>query len=271
MVNDEVSFPVRSFEILALSYFLYLALASWLPPLSVGRRVFVMLASAVAAVVVWIIAHAAPALVRDWAPLGYILGGYFLSGYLFAAPSLSTESWLMSWDRRLLGNPATRFAGWPPAIVAGLELIYMGCFLLIPAGLAILVVSGHRSLVDWYWMMVMGAEFAAFAPLAFIQTRPPWALERKAELADPAIHRLAAQMVQHLTIRVNTFPSGHAAGSLAVGLALIGVLPWIGALLLVLAVAICLACIVGRYHYIVDVAAGAAVALALWLMVTAAN
>ncbi len=37
----------------------------------------------------------------------------------------------------------------------------------------------------------MGAEFAAFAPLAFIQTRPPWALERKPELADPAIHRLA--------------------------------------------------------------------------------
>ena len=44
----------------------------------------------------------------------------------------------------------------------------------------------------------MGAEFAAFAPLAFIQTRPPWALERKPELADPAIHRLASQMVQHL-------------------------------------------------------------------------
>ena len=34
----------------------------------------------------------------------------------------------------------------------------------------------------------MAAEFAAFAPLAFIQTRPPWVLERKPELADPAIH-----------------------------------------------------------------------------------
>jgi membrane-associated phospholipid phosphatase len=271
MVNDEVSFPVRSFEILALAYFLYLALASWLPPLSAARRAFVIAASAAAAAAVWTIARIATPLARDWAPLAYILGGYFLSGYLFAAPSLSTESWLMSWDRRLLGDPATRFAAWPRAIVASLELIYMGCFLLIPAGLAILVFTGHRSLADWYWMMVMGAEFAAFAPLAVIQTRPPWSLERKPELADPAIHRLAAQMVQHLTIRVNTFPSGHAAGSLAVGLALAGVLPWTGTLLLVLAVAICIACIVGRYHYVVDVAAGGAVALLLWLTLRAMN
>ena len=271
MVNDEVSFPVRSFEFLALAYFLYLALASWLPRLTAGRRAFVIGASALSALVVWTIAHGAPPLVRDWAPLGYILAGYFLSGYLFAAPSRSIESWLMSWDRRLLGDPATRFAGWPRAAVAGLELIYMGCFLLIPAGLVLLVAAGHRSLVVWYWMMVMGAEFAAFAPLAVVQTRPPWALERKPQLADPAIHRLAAQMVQHLTIRVNTFPSGHAAGSLAVGLALVGVLPWTGILLLALAAAICVACIVGRYHYIVDVAAGGAVALVLWLTLRALN
>jgi len=150
-------------------------------------------------------------------------------------------------------------------LVASLELIYMGCFLLIPAGLAILLYAGHAALVDRYWTLVMGAEFAAFAPLAFIPTRPPWALERKPELADPAIHRLASQMVQHLTIRVNTFPSGHAAGSLAVALAVIGAMPGPGVLLLLLAAAICVACVVGRYHYIVDIVAGAAVAAALWL------
>ena len=110
----------------------------------------------------------------------------------------------------------------------------------------------------------MGAEFGAFAPLAFIQTRPPWALERKPVLTDPAIHRLASQMVQHLTIHANTFPSGHAAGSLAVGLAVVGALPWTGAFLLTLAAGICVACVVGRYHYVVDVVTGAALALAIW-------
>jgi membrane-associated phospholipid phosphatase len=72
-------------------------------------------------------------------------------------------------------------------------------------------------------------------------------------------------MVQHLTIRVNTLPSGHAAGSLAVALAVIGPVPWAGAALLGLAAAICVGCIVGRYHYVIDIVAGAAVALALWL------
>jgi membrane-associated phospholipid phosphatase len=173
---------------------------------------------------------------------------------------------MIEWDRRLLGDPAARFVAWPRPLVAGLELCYMGCFLLIPAGAAILVIAGHGILMDRYWTMVMAAEFAAFAPLAFIQTRPPWAMERKPELADPAIHRLAAQMVQHLSHRVNTFPSGHAAGSLAVALAVIGAMPWIGILLLALATAICVACVVGRYHYVVDVGAGAAVALAVWLV-----
>ena len=258
---------MRSFEWIASAYFGYLVLACWLPPIAARRRAGLIAASALAGAAVWAIAHAAPAFVREWAPLGYILAGYFLSGYLFAAPSTAIESWLMGWDRRLLGDPATRFAHWPRLLVAGLELIYMGCFLLIPAGAAILIGTGHAALVDRYWAMVIGAEFAAFAPLAFIQTRPPWALERKPELADPAIHRLASQMVQHLTIRVNTFPSGHAAGSLAVALAVVGALPWTGLGLLALALAICVACCVGRYHYIVDVVAGAAVALVLWLAI----
>jgi membrane-associated phospholipid phosphatase len=256
---------VRSFEWIASLYFAYLIVACWWPPLTAGRRAFVIAAGAFSGGAVWMIAHAAPAVVRDWAPLAYILAGYFLSGFLFAAPSLQIESWLMRWDRHLLGDPATRFVLWPRALVASLELIYMGCFLLIPAGLAILVYAGHVALADRYWTMVMGAEFAAFAPLAFIQTRPPWALERKPALADPAIHRLASQMVQHLTIGVNTFPSGHAAGSLAVALAVIGALPGPGVVQLLLAVAICIACDDGRYHYIVDIVAGAAVAAALWL------
>jgi membrane-associated phospholipid phosphatase len=257
---------VRSFEWIALAYFLYLMAACWLPPLPAGRRAFLIAASAAAAGAVWAIAHTQAPWVREWAPMAYILAGYFLSGHLFAAPSQAIESWLMAWDRRLLGDAASRCVGWPRWLLAGFEFIYMGCFLLVPGGFAILVLTGHASLVDRYWTMVMGAEFLAFAPLAFIQTRPPWALERKPVLTDPAIHRLASQMVQHLTIRVNTFPSGHAAGSLAVALAVVGVLPWTGALLLLLAAAICVACVVGRYHYVVDVMAGAAVALALWLV-----
>lgn len=256
---------VRSSEWIAFTYFLYLIVACWWPSLSMGRRARVIAGSASAAASIWLIAHAAPLWVRDWAPPAYILGGYVLGGLLFVAPSLAIESWLMGWDRRLLGDPATRFANWPRPVLGCLEIIYMGCFLLVPGGFAILALAGYASLADRYWSMVMAAEFASFAPLAFIQTRPPWAIERKAVLTDPAIHQLASQMVQHLTIRVNTFPSGHAAGSLAVGLAVAGALPWTGAVLLLLAAGIGVGCVVGRYHYVVDVVTGAALALVVWL------
>ena len=256
---------MRSFEWIAIANFWYLGAASWVPALPRMRRAGVMAAAAAGSAAVWMIARTAPVTIREWAPLAYILAGYSLSGLLFVRPSLAIESWLMAWDRRLMGDPVTRFVRWPRVAVAALELIYMGCFLLIPAGLAILLFAGRVTLVDRYWTMVMGAEFIAFAPLAFIQTRPPWALETKPELTDPAIHRLASQMVQHLTHRVNTFPSGHAAGSLAVALAIVGALPAAGIALLFLAAGICLACVVGRYHYAVDVVAGAVVAIVLWL------
>ena len=256
---------MRSFEWIAVAYFGYLIMACWWPRLSGARRASVTVASVAAIAVVGVVARFGLPWLRDAAPMTYILAGYLLSGYLFAEPSVAIESWLIGWDRRLLGDPARRFMSWPRPLLEGLELLYMGCFLLIPAGLAILELTGNASLVDRYWAMVMGAEFVAFAPLAFIQTRPPWALERKPVLTDPAIHRLASQMVQHLSIRVNTFPSGHAAASLAVALAIVGVLPWTGGLLFLLAGAICIACVTGRYHYVVDVVAGGAVSLALWL------
>ena len=225
-----------------------------------------MAASAAAGATVFAIARLEIAWIRDASPMAYILVGYFLSGRLFASPSLATEAWLMRWDRRLLGDPVTRFVTWPRLLVAALEVIYMGCFLLIPAGAGLLMFTGHGALIDRYWTMVVTAEFAAFAPLAFVQTRPPWVLERKPQLADEAIHRLATEMVEHVSIGVNTFPSGHAAASLAVALAVIGALPWAGTVLLGLAIGICVACVVGRYHYLIDVAAGAVVAVAVWVV-----
>jgi hypothetical protein len=43
-------------------------------------------------------------------------------------------------------------------------------------------------------------------------------------------------------------------------------LPAAGLVLLALADGICVACVVGRYHYAVDAAAGAGVALLFWLV-----
>jgi membrane-associated phospholipid phosphatase len=115
--------------------------------------------------------------------------------------------------------------------------------------------------------MVLIAELGAFGPLTVFQTRPPWALERKPRLTALAVHRAASHMVQYVTIRANTFPSGHVAASLAVALAVGPVMPVAGAVFGLLAVSIGIACVVGRYHYVVDVAAGTVLALAAWIAV----
>ena len=268
MLCHEVSFSgVRHSEWLAFGFFVWLVGASWVRGLPSVNRWQITLGGLLMCVAMVVVARLAPPFVRDWAPGPYILVGYFLSGRLFASPTLSMERWLAAWDARLLGNPATRFLRWPRWLLAYLEVVYMGCFLLVPAGLVALMWTGHEALANRFWTMVVAAEFGAFAPLALVQTRPPWALEPGVRLRDDGVHRVATSFVQHGTIGANTFPSGHVAGSLTVALAVIGTLPWVGAVLLVAAASISVACVVGRYHYVVDVAAGAVMALGIWAAV----
>jgi membrane-associated phospholipid phosphatase len=258
---------VRSSEWVALVYFLYVASAGAAQRRPLAMRARIVLVSLVLAVAVWR-SVTAPPIVRDWLPAIEILAGYFVTGWLFVAPSARVEAWLAAWDRRLLGDPVTRFTRWPRAWLAYLEIVYVGCFLLVPAGLAVLFVNGRADLVNRYWTMVAAAEFGAFAPLAIIQTRPPWAIERPSRLPDQSVHRFASYFTQQFTIRVNTFPSGHVAGSLAVALAVLTALPAAGAVFLILAISIAIATVAGRYHYVVDVVAGALLAASIWVAAT---
>ena len=262
---------MRHSESLALAYFVYLAAIGWLREVPLNRRLEVTAGGLTMSAAIVVIGRVGGLIVRQWAPNGYVLAGYYLCGRLFVQPSTRVESWLLQWDRRLLGDPATRFSRWPSFLLAYLEVVYMGCFLLVPAGFAALAWTGHQADADRYWTMVLAAEFGAFAPLPIVQTRPPWALEPRAVLNDRAVHRFASLFVRRATIGANTFPSGHTAGSLAIAFAVIVTLPRTGTVLLALALSIALACIVGRYHYIIDVMAGAALALGIWAAAGAAG
>jgi membrane-associated phospholipid phosphatase len=262
---------VRSSESLPFVYFLGCAVLAGLRPLPWSRRGQIAAVSAPMCAAILTAAYHASDAIRAWAPGVYILVGYYVSGRFFVRASPRVEAWLMSWDRRLLGDPTTRFAAWPRPVLAYFEIVYMGCFLLVPAGFAILAADGRSDLANRYWTIVAAAEFGAFAPLVVIQTRPPWILERKPVLADRAVHRAASRMVERFTIRANTFPSGHVAGSLAVAFALIDAVPWAGAVALVLAMTIAVATVVGRYHYVVDGVAGAILAVAVWTLVRLAG
>ena len=262
---------MRSSEWVAFVYFLYLALVCWLRPLPASRRRNVTVASAGLLVVIWAGATHFSPLVRDWIPFAYVSVAYYVTGWLFVRPSEALESWLRAWDRRLLGSPTTRFSAWPAALVGYLEIVYMLCFLILPGGLAALMLAGHSALANHYWTMVLAADLGAFAPLSVFQTRPPWLVESTPLLADTSVHRLASYFVENATIRVNTFPSGHVAVSLAVAAAVVSQMPLTGAMLFALAATVSLGAVVGRYHYVIDILAGAVLAAAVWLVIAVAG
>ncbi len=260
---------MRTSETIALAYFVYLALVCWLRPLSMRRRVEISSVSLFAVAGILSLARLAPPWLRDWAPAVYIFIGYFLPGRFFEHPAVAVEAWLASWDRRLLGDPQTRFASWPRALVVYLDVVYMGCFLMLPGGFAVLAWTGHSGAADHYWTMVAGADLAAFLSLTVFQTRPPWALEPAPALDDRPVHRAALLFVRHGTIGANTFPSGHTAVSFAIAIALLPILPVASAIGFALALTIAVACVVGRYHYAVDVLAGVALALVVCALAAA--
>src|SRR5262245_63731406 len=257
-------------EWIAVVFFAHVAVAALvrrhMPP---ARRAVAAVGAMLAIAGVFAIARTAAISVRDWTPIASILAGYYLSGRTFFAPNPRIESWLASVDRRILGDPPF-FSTWPPAIVRTLDAAYIGCFLLVPAGLGLLFAAGHRDQSEPYWTLVVAAELGAFAALPYLQTRPPWVLERIAEHREGP-RRASVVFMQRATTGANTLPSGHAAGSLAVALAVIGTLPADGLVLLVVALAISTGAVATRAHFIVDIVTGLGLAGVMWWLVRASG
>jgi membrane-associated phospholipid phosphatase len=248
-------------EWLALTFFAHVALAAILLPLPRGRRAVVGAGAIVLGAIV-VLGSEWQSTARSWAPVLYVLGGYYLAGRTFSRPMPHVENWLIGIDRQILGDHRARFAAWPRIAIALLDAAYIGCFLLVPGGFALLVWAGRGDLAERYWTIVAGAELGAFATLPYLQTRPPWVIE---QLADSGAPRASTVFMKHATTGANTLPSGHAAGSLAVALAVADTLPAAGSILIVLALVIAVATIVTRAHFVVDVLTGVALAIAIWL------
>jgi len=260
---------MRVSEAIAIAYFTYLAITALvLPALPGRRRLKIWLAAGLVVAIETLLAAAPPAptvnTIRDWLPGLVILFAYFVTGVFFVAPSDRAEAWLRRWDDRLIG--AGRFETVPRAVRVYLDAVYDACFLIIPAGYAVLVWAGQSASADRYWSFVSAAEFLAFGTLPWFQARPPWAIERpRAVDQHAAFRRFSLSWVNYTTIHANTFPSAHASASLAVALAVWPALPWAGAGLAAIAFSIAVASVVGRFHYAIDAVTGVLLALALWV------
>jgi hypothetical protein len=256
---------MRTSEALAVVYFLYLIVAALFASLPRSRRVAVGTAGAlvIAAEIALARVQPAPAIeqLRNWFPALVILIAYFITGLFYLSPSPAVEAWLKRWDGRLIGG--LNFERVPRPVRDYLELVYDACFLLIPAGYAVLAWTGRSAFADRYWTLVSAAEFLCFATLPWLPARPPWAIGPQRPSDHGAVRRFSLSWVSHTTIRANTFPSGHAAASFAVALAVWPHLPWAGVVFAGLATSIVVGSVIGRFHYAIDAIAGLFLALGL--------
>jgi len=196
-------------------------------------------------------------------PLLLLLVGYWASGTLWTGPDSRVERLLAAFDRALdVPGLAARL---PRILCELLELSYVGIYALIPIALVLHVGYAPNSDPERFWTVVLVTDYICFAMLPWIQTRPPRAIETAAPCRS-SIRALNLGLLERTSIGVNTVPSGHAAEAMAIALLLmnapapIALVGWAGA---ILGSAGALA---GRYHYLLDVLAGWAVAVAVFVL-----
>lgn len=248
------------------AYFVYVTcLAGLMRGVTARRRLRALVFAALGGLGIAAALATTSTVARVWLlPPAILLLAYWGTGALFVAPMANVERALQAIDDRLrIREHAARAPHW---LATFLEFAYAGVYPLIPIALALHVWFGTPPDPERFWAVVLITDYICFATLPWLQTRPPRAIE-PAEPWRSTFRRFNVRLVSTASIRVNTFPSGHAAEALAVTLLVLQA-PWPWVLWMSFnVVAISAGAVFGRYHYAVDVVAGWLVAVAVWLLI----
>jgi hypothetical protein len=254
---------LRPWEFVVIVYFLYLAATAGLVQLpSTRRRLVAAEAILVAAVAIWLSRFQAGwgSRIREWAPLAYILAGYWLPGRLVSAPSVPVERSLAAFDLRWLAGADVALVRQLPLVVLDLlEAAYLFCYPLLPIGFLCVQFLDDRIAVDRFWTAVILSAALCYGTLPWLPTRPPrnWMGD---SIRLSRVRALNLWVLDRASVQLNTFPSGHVATSVAAALAVTASSPLAGLALGLAAFGITVASVVGKYHYGADALAGIVVA-----------
>jgi membrane-associated phospholipid phosphatase len=253
---------MRTTEVVNLTYFAFFTILAVVWALPLHSRIKAILIG-LAGMAINRMASAAPDILRDWLPVPLFALAYWQSGCFFQGPNPRLQSLFENSDRKLLellhidsGELARTWVG------SLLELAYVFCYPIVPLGLGALYLSGFSTAADEYWTVVLLSAYPCYVLLPFVQLLPPRLVEGTdvSKNRTAQLRRLNLWLVQRITHEANTFPSGHVAASTAIALVLLRFSPAAGIVFAFIAAGIAAGCIVGRYHYIIDV--GAALVLA---------
>lgn len=256
-----------------LVFFLFFSILAWLRPLPPEKRLRATLFGAVglaltsALLLTEMAAGRWAMLVRDWLPAPMMLVAYWQAGQFFVAPNPRLQGWLESVDERWLGRAFPLFAR-QTAAGAYLEFAYLFCYPMVPAALGCLYWAGMGGMAGEFWAVVVPAGYICYGMVPFFQTLPPRKREEEQRFgAEPGgLRRLNLSILHRASIQANTFPSAHVAASLAAALVVLRYWPAAGAVLLWISLSIAAGAVLRRYHYALDVLAGAAVAVAVFFV-----
>ena len=204
-------------------------------------------------------------------PLVYLLSGYWLPALLVSETNIRLERRLLDVDHTLFGAHGLEGfeRGAPRLLIEYLELAYLLCYAVVPAGFACLLLAGYSAdALNTFWSVVLLAAFICYGLLPWLPTRAPRAVEPPGHEMRSSIRRLNLAVLNRASVQWNTFPSGHTAASLATALAVGVHMPFAGVALAVVALSIAAGSVVGRYHYAADAIIGAAVAVLAFVTAT---
>jgi hypothetical protein len=244
-----------SWPAVTVVFFAYAAVVAWTrPDVRLAARCRVTVLAAIAMVGAAASSDLAAGVLRQWiVPPLFLLAAYWTSGMLFVRPMLRAEAMLLRIDRSLRVCSIARHT--PTAVAGCLEVAYASVYPLIPAALAIHLAHSPSPDPDRFWTVILATDFICFGMLPWIQTRPPRDLDSESTWRAP-LRAVNERLLQHASIRVNTFPSGHAAEAAAAALLVMDAPPILLACVIVNAAAISAAAVLGRYHYAADAILG---------------
>jgi hypothetical protein len=256
---------LRNWEIASVVLFAYTAILAAVCGLALGIRVRAFAASGAGLGVVVVSAFTpSNVFLHGWLlPPILLLLAYWTSGLLFTAPMPLAERVLFQIDRVLQVRAIS--AATPRWIADLLELSYAAVYALIPIALVLHVRFSAHPDFDRFWTVILVTDYVCFAMLPWIQTRPPRALEP----GDPwrsSLRIFNLRLLGAASIRVNTFPSGHAAEALAAALLVSNAPSAVVGWMLFNTLAVSAGAVLGRYHYAADAFTGWLVALVVWVI-----
>ena len=207
---------------------------------------------------------------RDWYPLTlYIFFFEELQSLVHIFFSGWFDRWLIQFDFNLAGiHPCAWFAQFAnPVLTDAMQFAYMTYFLLLVILPALLYFE--KSFKAFWTVMTATAiaHYSVYVVAVLFPIESPYFSLASLQLAPLAGGPFTAtiELIEHFgRVHGAAFPSAHVAGSMVAILAARRYKSWLFWICLPFFLAMCVATVYGRYHYVADVIAGIAVGTISW-------